>query len=54
MKVDKNSPDYLKSTRTGGTYSTYNGTETIRELHISGSEDRVKSQAPWIKGKLLP
>lgn len=54
MKVNRWSNEYLKTEISCGVYETDDGVECIRELHISGSDERVKSEAPWIKSRLLP
>ena len=54
MKIDRYSKNYLKTEKTSGVYETNNGVECIRELHISGSDERVKSEASWLKGRLMP
>lgn len=54
MKVNKSSKNYLKTEKTSGVYETNDGVECIRELHISGSDGRVKSEASWLKGRLMP
>ncbi|MBU3905234.1 MAG: hypothetical protein KJ906_03745 [Nanoarchaeota archaeon] len=54
MNVNRRSNDYLKTEKTSGVYETNDGVECIRELYISGSDERIKSEASWLKGRLMP
>ncbi len=53
MKINKSSNNYLRTEKTSNVYETKDGVEAERKLIISGSDDRVKSEAGWLS-RLLP